>query len=64
MGPEGSGKYLQELGAALGTALSDQVQPLVQLSQIRYSTWYSSLSSGAALGTTLSDQVQPLVQLS
>jgi hypothetical protein len=26
MGPEGSGKYLQELGAALGTALSDQVQ--------------------------------------
>ncbi len=28
MGPECSGKHLQDLGAALGTALSDQVTAL------------------------------------
>ncbi len=31
LGPEGSGKHLQDLGAALGTALSDQVKTYSKL---------------------------------
>ncbi len=44
---------------AFGIAISDQVQSLIRLSQIKYGPLYSSLILGTVLDTAQSDQVQP-----